>query len=95
MRRADGLHAAEPRGLRQSSSASSFRVTQRSKALGSVQSDFIPGQHPIGYRPLSGRVAGRSAPAYTFRKKLVFSRKVDPYCADDTPGPGAYDTADF
>ena len=86
----------EPRRLRSSaSSTSSLRVARRDKALGSTQSDFVPGQHPIGYRPLSGSRAFKSAPAYSFRKKLVLSRDVDPYAADDTPGPGAYHTSDY
>lgn len=84
----------EPRRLR-NAPASSRRLVRRNPALGSVQSDFMAGQHPIGYRPLSGRVSSKSSPAYTFRKKMVLSRDVDPYAADDTPGPGAYHTADF
>ena len=85
----------EPRRLRVSGSAASFGSIQRrrSKALGSEQSDFTPGQHPIGYRPLSGSTAYKSAPAYSFRQKYTHSQY--PYATDDTPGPGAYHTSDY
>ena len=69
---------------------------QRDAALGAVQSDWRPsnppGQHPIGYRGLSMSSAFRSSPAYTIRQSMALSRNVDPYAADDTPGPGAYNT---
>lgn len=45
-----------------------------------------PGRRPLGYRIKS---KNESSPAYTFRPKILLSRDVDPYAADDTPGPGA------
>jgi len=46
---------------------------------------------PPGYRPLGYRVRHTSAPAFTMSPRIVLSRNVDPYLADDNPGPGAYD----
>jgi len=88
------MEAFPPRRLRTNSS-SSFSVTRRDKALGSNQSDWLPGQRPIGYRPLSGRPCFRSGTAYSFRKKTVNARPSNPYVVDDTPGPGAYNTLVF
>ena len=51
-----------------------------------------PGQHPYGYRLISHY---RSTPAYTMAGKVVLSRNVDPMLADDTPGPGEYDTEKY
>ena len=74
---------------------------RRAVALGATQSTWkhhspnSPGQHQIGYRGLSSSTAFTSSPAYTIRKKIVLSRNVDPLVADDTPGPGAYDTAKY
>ena len=85
------------------------KTTQRPSALGATQSNWDyrphqgvagggwgrPGQHQIGYRGLSSSDAFRSSPAYTIRKKIVLSRRVDPLLADDGPGPGEYDTAKY
>lgn len=88
------MEAFPPRRLRTNSS-SSFSVSRRDRALGSNQSDWLPGQRPIGYRPLSGRPCFRSGTAYSFRKKTVNARASNPYVVDDTPGPGAYNTLVF
>ena len=76
-------------------------AVQRPVALGATQSTWDysrqrpPSQHQIGYRQLSTSSAFKSSPAFTIRRKIVLSRSVDPLLADDTPGPGAYDTAKY
>lgn len=42
-----------------------------------------------GYRVSS---ANKSAPCFTMGKRIELGRNVDPTIADDTPGPGQYDT---
>lgn len=57
-----------------------------SRRCGSAPS-FSPMIRPVGYRCTS---AHRSSPSYGFGRRIEMSRNVDPFLADQNPGPGHY-----